>query len=449
MIPIPKFRLGTVFLIFFCYAVGLTITHNAFSAVEPTVAVAMLIGLSQEIRQLRRWSPPTNSSPGSFKFARHFAILWRCIVLIVIFRWLAHEFAYIAFPPSQDTAADLPDIASDYSLLSGNFPPPSSLCILIVLCNSIERWRPKALVSGTAHPRTRWLALLAVPIATLALLQTTLFMYLVHRGLAGMEAAHPAQFRRPGVYITLVDENLLSFWLGSLAVISLLVCAAVLFRFIRRRNFAFASLWNLAAVPPLLAVPAIFSAWYFTTKLRELSPDMFEGGFEAGRFDWLMGCVLGVTMAIVAAHKIALSRDFCDPPIANVVEHPESIPFHQTPAILIVIGLFGLYSFYVVGIVISAVNLAAPLWSQLTSLMLNPLMLLILAQSTACAQLCWIRWRYRTQPVPWQIAAMSRAAWFEGFVATLVLLVIGTPALHAFSFVCWLMPWNLKSLFGF
>jgi hypothetical protein len=450
MIPIPKFRLGTIFLFFFCYAIGLAITREALGAIEPTIAVAILIGLGQEIRQLWRWTPPSPPPRASFKFARHFAILWRCIVGVVIFRQFALDFVHVAHPPSQDTAADLLVIPSDFSLVSGNFPSACSLCILIVLCNSIDRWRPKTLVSGTPQRRTRWLALLAVPLGTVALLQTTLMMYLVHRALAGIEAAHPAKFRRTGVYITPVEENLLSFWLGSLSVVGLLIGAAVLFRFIRRRIFAFASLWSLAAVPPLLAVPAIFSAWFFTAKFRELSPDMFESGFEAGRFDLLSGCALGITMAVIVAHKIACSRDFCDPPIANAGENPETIPFHQTPVIVIVIGLFGLYSLFMVGgAVFTDLSLPQSLGSALVSALSQPLLLLILAQSIASVQLCWIRWRYRAQPVPWQIAALSRTAWCEGFVATLVLLAIGIPALHAFSFVCWLMPWNLKSLFGF
>ncbi len=449
MIPIPKFRLGTIFLFVFCYAIGLTITRDALGALEPTVAVAILIGLGQEIGQLWRWTPPSPPPRASFTFARHFAILWRCIVVAVIFRQFAVDFLRLALPPSPDTTPDFSsNILADFSLVSGIFPSPCLVCILIVLCSSIERWRPKTLTNGPPQPRTRWLVLLAVPLATVAMLQATLMMYLTHSAISGIEAGQPTKLRRPGVYITPVDENLLSFWLGALAVLGLLVGAAVLFRFIRRRNFAFASLWNLAAVPPLLAAPAIFSGWFFSTKFREFSPDMFGNGFEAGRFDWLSGCALGVTMAAIVAHKIACSRDFCDPPIANVVESPETIPFHQTPAIVIVIGLFGLYSLVMVGgAVFTDLSPPQSVKSALVFALSEPLTLLILAQSIASVQLCWIRWRYRSQPVPWQIPAMSRAAWCEGFVATLLLLAVGIPALHAFSFVCWLMPWNMKALF--
>src|SRR4051794_9639000 len=101
MIPIPKFRLGTIFLLFFCYAVGLAITREALGAIEPTIAVAILIGLGQEIRQVWRWSPPPPPPRASFKFARYFAILWRCIVGVVIFRQFALDFVHLALPPSQ------------------------------------------------------------------------------------------------------------------------------------------------------------------------------------------------------------------------------------------------------------------------------------------------------------------------------------------------------------
>jgi hypothetical protein len=450
MIPIPKFGLRTIFLFFFCYAIGLAITRDAIGATEPTVAVAILIGLGQEIRQLWRWTPPPPTFQASFRFARHFAILWRCIVAALIFKQFALEFIRAALPSTQISTADLLDLASDFSLVSGNFPSAYSLCILIVLCNSIERWRPKTLASSAPRRRTRWLVLLAVPLATFAVLQANFTMYLVHLAIAGVEAGQPAKFRRPSVYITPVDENLLPFWLGSLAILGLLIGSAVLFRFVRRRNLATASLWNLAAIPPLLAVPALFSAWFFTAKFRQFSPDMFESGFEAGRIDVLSGCALGIVMAIIVAHRLACSRDFCDPPIADVSENPEKTPFHQTPAIVLVIGLFGLYSLFVLGrVVFLDLSIPQSLAGALVSTLSEPLSLLILAQSIASVQLCWIRWRYRAQPVPWQIAAMSRAAWCEGFVATLVLLAIGIPALHAFSFICWLMPWDVKSLFGF
>jgi hypothetical protein len=451
MIPIPKFRLGTIFLLFFCYAIGLTINRSALGAIEPTVAAMILIGLCQEIRQLWHWTPPARPPRASFKFARNFAILWRCVAAVLLFRRFAFELIGIALPDTHDITSDLLDLPSDFSLVSSNFPPASFLCVLIVLCNSVERWRPKMLPGGTAGRRTRWVALLAIPLTVFVLLQANFTMYLVHVAIAGIEAAQPGRFRRPGVYITPLDENLLSFWLASLAVLCLLIGAAVLLRFIRRRNFACASLWNLAVLPPLLTVPAIFSAWFFTSKFRQLSPDMFEGGFEAGHIDVLTACALVVVVATIVAHKLARSPDFCDPPIADVVEHPERIPFHQTPPALIVIGLHGLYYFvYIIGdTVLRNMSMPMSLGSALIDTLSEPLILLFLAQSIASMQLCWIRWKHRAQPVPWRLAAMSRPAWYEGFVATLLFLTIGIPTLHAFSFVCWLMPWDIRSLFGF
>jgi hypothetical protein len=76
-------------------------------------------------------------------------------------------------------------------------------------------------------------------------------------------------------------------------------------------------------------------------------------------------------------------------------------------------------------------------------------MMLLFTQSMASVQLCWTRWRYRARPVPWRIAALSRPAYYESFVATFVVLVIAAPTLHAYSFICWLMPWNIRALFGF
>src|SRR3954465_11744441 len=123
MIPIPKFRLGTIFLLFFCYAIGLATTRDALVAIEPTIAVAMLIGLGQEVKQFWRWTPPPPAPRATFNFARNFAILWRCVVAFVIARYFVLDFARAAFLPPPDSATGPPaGIFNDFSLLSGMFP---------------------------------------------------------------------------------------------------------------------------------------------------------------------------------------------------------------------------------------------------------------------------------------------------------------------------------------
>jgi hypothetical protein len=90
-----------------------------------------------------------------------------------------------------------------------------------------------------------------------------------------------------------------------------------------------------------------------------------------------------------------------------------------------------------------------PVLAANLSMLCDPLMLILLAGSIASLQLCWIHWKYRMQPNPWRIAALSRPAYCEAFLATLVVLAIAAPTLHAFAFICWLMPWNVQALFGF
>ncbi|HEX5471601.1 MAG TPA: hypothetical protein VFW73_06925 [Lacipirellulaceae bacterium] len=137
MIPIPKFRLGKVFLFIFCYAVGLALSRDAIGALEPAIGVAMLIGLAQETTQLWRWTPPPPAPRASFTFARRLAILWRCVVGLTMFAQFALEFIRAAVPHS------LSALGYDGSLVSAEIPEIYSMCILIVLCNSAERWRPK------------------------------------------------------------------------------------------------------------------------------------------------------------------------------------------------------------------------------------------------------------------------------------------------------------------
>src|SRR5262249_19169331 len=135
----------------------------------------------------------------------------------------------------------------DGSLVSAVIPPTYVMCIVIVLCNSIERWRPKTpKINLAIGQRYRWLILLALPFAALVLLSETLTMFITHWAVSNIEAAQRAPFHRQGVYIKLADEHFLSFWLGSAATLCVILGAVLLLRFIRRRNFATASLASLS-----------------------------------------------------------------------------------------------------------------------------------------------------------------------------------------------------------
>src|SRR5262249_58122442 len=96
----------------------------------------------------------------------------------------------------------------------------------------------------------------------------------------------------------------------------------------------------------------------------------------------------------------------------------------------------------------SDISSVAGIWNALVTMLSTPFLLIMIAGAIASVQICWIRWKYRTQPVPWRIAAMSRPAYYQAFVATVVVLAIAAPTLHAYAFICWLMPWNLKAVFG-
>ena len=191
MITVPKFRLGTIFRFFFCYALGLSLTRDAIGAVAPTIAVVMLIGLAQEIRQVWRWTPSSSPPRASFTFARRFAIFWRCVVGLAIFAYFAHAFLLAAVPWTREA------LGYDGSLVSAELPQTYVMCILVVLCNSIERWRPKTQnISWGLERRSRWLILLALPLTAIVLLNATLTMFVTHWAVSGIEAAQPAKFHR-------------------------------------------------------------------------------------------------------------------------------------------------------------------------------------------------------------------------------------------------------------
>jgi len=57
MTIIPRIRLRTIFLLFFCAAVGLATYPDVFGALLPTAATAIVIGLLQQTRSLLAWRP--------------------------------------------------------------------------------------------------------------------------------------------------------------------------------------------------------------------------------------------------------------------------------------------------------------------------------------------------------------------------------------------------------
>jgi len=86
---------------------------------------------------------------------------------------------------------------------------------------------------------------------------------------------------------------------------------------------------------------------------------------------------------------------------------------------------------------------------RLLGVVFEPSMLLVIASILASLQLCWIRNRRRSSPVPWKLFGVSAQRFTEGWVMLGMLVMVGIPSVRIFAFLMWFGPYNLRYLFGF
>jgi hypothetical protein len=439
----PRLSLRTLFLLFFCAAVGLAIDPTPTGALEPAITTAIVIGLIQQVRQLSGWRPSANERSNAIESARQYAITWRVFIAAVISMWMI--FGMLV----RQGMFQLPDHDELWFYLPYQAVLP--LCLVVVMCSSLARWQSASPFRTKRGWRAAGLWAFGVLIGIILLIDGTIAQYLVHKAVAGIEAAQV--YRRPGVYPNLGVEQYRPIWLASAAVVSFLTAAAVLVWSSNRRND-----WRMLAMtyflfPSLLIPPSLFSYWYYTAEFHRLSPEMAGAGLAANWIDWLMGAILAVGLVATCAYQLSSTRQQKAEIAADLSQNVERTAFHES---FFCLALIGIHAIYTVGLHIASgvsayLNFRGrwpPLWNYLTMLC-NPLSLLSLALLIVTAQLCWLRWRRRSETVAWKIDGLSRLAFLRNSAALTLLLIVGVPTLHAFTFILWLGPWNLLPLFGF
>src|SRR3954469_19247989 len=231
-----KIRLLTIFLIFICAAVGLTCgtaperkqdpdlaslnihfpSLNLYHAFLYASSMAMVIGLSQQVRILHRnWS---SANDEECRFAYHFAVTWRIAMVILFCSCL---FARVLL------SRNILQFPNDDVLLYESFPDTMTLiCVIVVLINNVERWQRK----DSYRKQPAWLTGLVFAIALILLLillpDTGMIAYLVHVATQGIERAQPARFQRIGVFPDHEREAFRLFWLSVASVVAVAIAAA-------------------------------------------------------------------------------------------------------------------------------------------------------------------------------------------------------------------------------
>lgn len=444
MTQVPRLSLRTIFLLFFCAAVGLATYAHPLGALEPAAGAMVAIGLIQQVRQLLAWHPSAAESTGEIVFARRYAIVWRVVLAALIISWLIVGFL------RQSGLLRLPDHDSVWFHLEYQSILP--ICLVVVVCNGIARWRSSANIPARIRGQSAMLWIVGILVGIITLLDATLIEYLTHKAIAGIEAAHPLWLQRPDVYPDLGDERYRPLWIAFAAALSWLSAGGVIVWSANKQLSMATSDARYLLAASLLIPPAFFSYWFYTSEFYRLSPEMAGAGLAAIWIDWWIGALIVLVLATVGAHRFSQSRERWVGVTSDLAHDLECTAIHESSAGVALISITAIYSVssYV------ASNASAwsifgrrpPVWAYAT-ILCSPSALLAIALCIAALQLCRIRWRCRFQKVPWMMPGLVKSYYLRNWAALVVLTIVGVPTLNAFAFLICLGPWNVLRLFGY
>jgi hypothetical protein len=450
---LPRIRLRTIFLFFFCAAVGLTCGIAPPEPVDPTfgawiyvpklnwhyallavASVAMVIGLGQQALQLVHSEFSGGDNAAEYRFARQFGIAWRVAIAALLAACLAMRLLLsrqvIRFPERNDIV--FVDIVPDCIW---------AICIVIVLSNSVARWRRNG--AGHADPLWRHLAVwsLGIAYALVALPDTGLIQFLVHVATEGIESAQPLFCQRAGVFPDQTKEGFRLFWLCAGSVVCVFISGFLLTTWQRvggrtRRIAKIAS--------QLILLPAaVFCIWFYNFEYARVSPDLGSVGFAAVWFEWLGGAVLAAVAISVGAYQLACLNDAIK--VADIRSTTsEGETFHETCAIQ-----FVLIAAVVIFVVENVRIWVSPtFWRSVTvidvigGVFYDSLTMLYLAITLLNIQLAWLRWRRRNETIAGELVQLDGVEYFWTWLSLAALLVVAIPLLRAASFIIWFGPFT-------
>lgn len=444
---VPRFRLSTLFILFACVAIGLVITRDLLDAIWPAIEAAMVIGLLQQVRELVRWRLQTGSQPTEIQFAKTFAILWRIGVAAAMTFFLAINLSGWSVPFLFPDRKDL--FFYEPTTIVADLLP------IIVLANSVRRWRPSVAVGSSRQVGWSIAAGVLLLIAACNVIDVRLVDYLVHRATAGIEASITPRFQRPGVYPDHASEGFRSFWITFAAASMVPLGAALLIRASNRWKTTYGKLLAVAFVL-CLAVQLFYCIWFYASDYPRVSPDLAGVGFAAQRSDLFAAAVLVAVLATPTAYFLVVRSGERSVVSNNLAVDLDSRSIHETAPILIILGVGGAVNL-VMSLVSTLGNILFPVmstshlnpWMQLwmkSSLIASPLLLLLIIPSLLALQLCYYRWKRRRECVPWELPALAGAAFAWNWLAVAAAIAIGAPTLAAFGFMFWLGPFNFSGL---
>jgi len=443
MINAPRIRLRSLFLLVFCCAVGLTTSADPLGALEPALETAIVIGLAQQTRRLLRWHPDELGAVPTLRFAKRFAVVWRILVAAALSTGIVRNML-LARAFMQEVPRE------EFLLIDPLNDGLQQLCVLIVICNSLFRWRSE---SFDRKPRSIGAPIFWVIgslITLLMVLEGTTIDFLVHRAMANIEASQPSHLHRANAYVQLADESYRPIWFGGAAVFCVLAVGILATN--RRSNLAQRPSalvrWPLFFV--LLAIPGGYCVWYYNYGLARLSPDMAEAGLVFNARDLFGVIVLAALVIVAGAYRIARLPTTHITITPNMADNIEQNAFHESLPGLVLLAASACYS--IVLQLMEFINydpwIGTPSLGRYISMLCYPTMLLSAATAIGKLQFVWLRWRNRSREVTEVMYGIAPASFVESFVVLSLITIVGIPAIRAFIFTLWIGPWELLPIFG-
>ena len=444
---LPRIRLSTLLILVGCIAIGLATTRDLLGAIRPAIEAAMVVGLLQQTRELLQRHCKLAAPTAEARFAWKFAIAWRVLIaagvafflLIKLNGWTVP----ILFPHRSNPLLYEP------ATVIGDLLP------IVILANSVRRWRPT--LSSTPRRRLGWLIFCAVAllVAIYNVVDSEATTYLVHQAVAGIEASITPRFQRPDVYSNLAREGYRSFWLSCLAAASVPIGAIFL---------VVASRWKDSRIAKAmvggfffcLAVQLLYCRWFYLKDYPRISPDIAGAGLAVEPSDWLSIVILLSIVITLAAYLITASDSDRTLVSNNLADGLDRRSLHETGPCLVAMNVaaaieLGMLITGIVGEIISPTfaNLQFNTWMKTwlnCNLLFSPLVLLACAFPLLSLQLSYVRWARRKEEVHWELPVIHPKQFALNWLAAAIAILIGAPTLAAFGFLFWLGPFNLSGI---
>jgi hypothetical protein len=201
----------------------------------------------------------------------------------------------------------------------------------------------------------------------------------------------------------------------------------------------------------LLAVSSLYCLWYYAREFYRLSPDLADSGLALTTIDLISGIALATILIAAGAYRIAVNRSIRATVRADIAHDIEQSAFHESVPGLLLLASIACYSIAIEVLQFVTYNsmLGTPTVARYVIMLIYPTSLLRIAIAVASLQLCWIRWRSRTQIVPDELFGLSARAFLQAFIMLTCIVAVGIPTVRGFAFTLWLGPYDLLSIFGY